>query len=165
MKNDISSIQKNKQKYFFESEESFMDKTHSWKQFLVINSLIFGLFLGSGNLIFPVHLGQLSGHNLLNAGVGFVVSGALFPLLAILAVTVTNSDGLYHLAKPTGIWYAGLFLILVHLTIGPFSVLHVPQPLLLKWQQNLLFQKNLRQLICLFSLLFSSYSYFFNYSP
>ncbi|MGH1865465.1 branched-chain amino acid transport system II carrier protein [Enterococcus durans] len=95
-------------------------KTYSWKQLLVVSSLIFGMFFGSGNLIFPVHLGQLAGQNWLNASVGFAISGALFPLLAILAVVVTNSDGLYDLAKPVGKWYAALFLVLVHLTIGPF---------------------------------------------
>ncbi|EGP5615662.1 TPA: branched-chain amino acid transport system II carrier protein [Enterococcus faecium] len=95
-------------------------KTYSWKQLLMVSSLIFGMFFGSGNLIFPVHLGQMAGANWVSAGVGFAISGALFPLLAILAVVVTKSDGLYDLAKPVGKWYAALFLILVHLTIGPF---------------------------------------------
>ncbi|WP_122645829.1 branched-chain amino acid transport system II carrier protein [Enterococcus mediterraneensis] len=95
-------------------------KSYSWKQLLVVSSLIFGMFFGSGNLIFPVHLGQMAGSNWLSAGVGFAISGALFPLLAILAVVVTKSDGLYDLAKPVGKWYAALFLVLVHLTIGPF---------------------------------------------
>ncbi|MGV7529759.1 branched-chain amino acid transport system II carrier protein, partial [Mycobacterium kansasii] len=51
---------------------------------------------------------------------GFAVSGSLFPLLAILAVVVTKSDGLYDLAKPVGRHYAAFFLVMVHLTIGPF---------------------------------------------
>ena len=101
-------------------------KTYSWKQLLMVSSLIFGMFFGSGNLIFPVHLGQMAGSNWISAGVGFAISGALFPLLAILAVVVTKSDGLYDLAKPVGKWYAALFLILVHLTIGPFlSLIHI----------------------------------------
>ena len=68
-------------------------KTYSWKQLLVVSSLIFGMFFGSGNLIFPVHLGQLAGQNWWNASAGFAISAALFPLLAILAVVVTNSEG------------------------------------------------------------------------
>ncbi|HAQ7619150.1 TPA: branched-chain amino acid transport system II carrier protein, partial [Enterococcus faecium] len=67
-------------------------KTYSWKQLLMVSSLIFGMFFGSGNLIFPVHLGQMAGANWVSAGVGFAISGALFPLLAILAVVVTKSD-------------------------------------------------------------------------
>lgn len=38
-------------------------KTYSWKQLLMVSSLIFGMFFGSGNLIFPVHLGQMAGTN------------------------------------------------------------------------------------------------------
>ena len=66
------------------------NKTYSWKQLLMVSSLIFGMFFGSGNLIFPVHLGQMAGTNWVSAGVGFAISGALFPLLAILAVVVTK---------------------------------------------------------------------------
>ncbi|MQS77411.1 branched-chain amino acid transport system II carrier protein, partial [Lactobacillus halodurans] len=86
---------------------------------LVVSSLIFGMFFGSGNLIFPVHLGQLAGSNWFSAAFGFAISGSLFPLLAIMAVVVTKSDGLYDLARPVGKFYAALFLVLVHLTIGP----------------------------------------------
>ncbi len=95
-------------------------KKISWKQLFVLSSLIFGMFFGSGNLIFPVHLGQLAGNHWFVAALGFAISGALFPFLAILAVVVTKSDGLYDLARPVGKKYAAVFLILVHLTIGPF---------------------------------------------
>ena len=37
------------------------------KQYLIIASLIFGMFFGAGNLIFPVHLGQMAGKNWLFA--------------------------------------------------------------------------------------------------
>lgn len=93
---------------------------HNVWQLLVVSSLIFGMFFGSGNLIFPVHLGQMAGSHWFTAALGFAVSGSLFPLLAILAVVVTKSDGLYDLAKPVSRHYAALFLVLVHLTIGPF---------------------------------------------
>ena len=89
-------------------------------QLLMVSSMIFGMFFGAGNLIFPVHLGQMAGGNWSMAGLGFIISGGLLPLLAILAVVVTKSDGIYDLAKPVGSWYAGFFLVLVHLTIGPF---------------------------------------------
>lgn len=66
---------------------------HKVWHLLIVSSLIFGMFFGSGNLIFPIHLGQLSGNNWFPAALGFAVSGSLFPLLAILAVVVTKSDG------------------------------------------------------------------------
>ena len=36
---------------------------HNFWQLLVVSSLIFGMFFGSGNLIFPVHLGQMAGQH------------------------------------------------------------------------------------------------------
>lgn len=43
----------------------------TWKEYLVVASLLFGLFFGAGNLIFPLHLGQLAGGHWVPATVGF----------------------------------------------------------------------------------------------
>lgn len=90
------------------------------KKTLVIASLIFGMLFGAGNLIFPVHLGQLSGSKWLLASGGFITSGVLLPLLALLAISITRSDGIYDLARPISPRYAAIFLIFVHAAIGPF---------------------------------------------
>ncbi len=49
-----------------------MDRTHEKKlrlvDYLVVASMLFGLFFGAGNLIFPLHLGQLAGKNWAIAG-------------------------------------------------------------------------------------------------
>lgn len=91
----------------------------SIRETLVIASLIFGVLFGAGNLIFPVHLGQLAGGNWLAASSGFLISGVLLPLMALLAISITRSDGIYDLARPNGHWYALIFLILVQATLGP----------------------------------------------
>ena len=52
---------------------------------LLIGSLIFGMLFGAGNLIFPVHLGQMAGAHWLSAAGGFLMSGVLLPLMALLA--------------------------------------------------------------------------------
>lgn len=78
------------------------------------------MLFGAGNLIFPVHLGQLSGAKWLSASSGFIVSGVLLPFMALLAISITRSDGIYDLARPIGTKYASIFLILVHAAIGPF---------------------------------------------
>lgn len=90
------------------------------KTYLVIGSLIFGMIFGAGNLVFPVHLGQLAGKNWLPAAAGFILSGVLLPLFALLAISITRSRGLFELALPVGPWFALIFLLLVHATIGPF---------------------------------------------
>lgn len=89
------------------------------RTYLVIGSLVFGMLFGAGNLVFPVHLGQLAGAHWGPAAAGFIASGVLLPLLAMLALSVTQSRGLFDLARPVGDWFALVFLILVHATIGP----------------------------------------------
>lgn len=94
-------------------------KKASIRQSMIIASLIFGMLFGAGNLIFPVHLGQLAGSNWLIASSGFLFSGVLLPLMALLAISITRSNGIYDLALPNGRYYALIFLILVHATLGP----------------------------------------------
>lgn len=91
----------------------------TFRNALLIGSLIFGMLFGAGNLIFPVHLGQMAGAHWLSAAGGFWMSGVLLPLMALLAISITRSNGIYDLARPNGAWYALIFLILVHATLGP----------------------------------------------
>lgn len=93
----------------------------SIRKILLIASLFFGMLFGAGNLIFPVHLGQMAGQNWLVSGLGFLASGVLLPLLALFALSITKSNGLFELARPTGKFFASALLILIHLTIGPFA--------------------------------------------
>ena len=89
------------------------------KTYLVIGSLIFGMLFGAGNLIFPVHLGQLAGNQWIVATGGFLLSGVLLPLFALLAISITHANGLYELALPNGKRFALIFLVLVQIIIGP----------------------------------------------
>lgn len=91
----------------------------TWKDYLVVVSLLFGLFFGAGNLIFPLHLGQLAGANWGTASVGFLITGVLLPLLSVLAVAITHADGVYDIGKPLGAGFAVVFMVLIHATIGP----------------------------------------------
>ncbi len=95
------------------------DSKMTIRKSFIIASLIFGMLFGAGNLIFPVHLGQLAGGHWLAASSGFLVSGVLIPLMALLAISITRSNGIYDLARPNGHHYALIFLILIHATLGP----------------------------------------------
>ncbi|WP_283679576.1 branched-chain amino acid transport system II carrier protein [Lentilactobacillus sp. Marseille-Q4993] len=91
----------------------------AFKNYLFIGSMLFGMFFGAGNLIFPIHLGQMAGSHWFTASLGFLLTGTLLPLLAIIAISVTRSNGIYDLAKPIGKKYATFFMILVCATLGP----------------------------------------------
>ena len=90
-----------------------------WQRVLVAGTL-FGMFFGAGNLIFPVHLGQCAGSNVVIAMIGFIISAVCIPILAVAAIGNTHSDGLQALASKVGKGYGYGFTCLLYLTIGPF---------------------------------------------
>lgn len=69
------------------------------RDYFVVSSMLFGLFFGAGNLIFPLHLGQLAGQNWVPAALGFLVTGVLLPLLSVLAISITRSEGVYDVGQ------------------------------------------------------------------
>ena len=89
------------------------------KEYLVVSSLLFGLFFGAGNLIFPLHLGQLAGGHWVLATVGFLLTGVLLPLLSVMAIAVTRAEGVFDVGRPLGVGFALVFMVLIHATIGP----------------------------------------------
>lgn len=88
------------------------------KQYIILASLLFGMFFGAGNLIFPIHLGQMSGQNWGPAAIGFLLSAICLPLLSILAISMTESNSMYDLALPAGKKFSLAFLILTHASLG-----------------------------------------------
>lgn len=96
-----------------------MDEKLAIKQYVYIGSMLFGLFFGAGNLIFPVHMGQLAGNAMVPATVGFIITGVGLPFLGILAMGISNSTGLMDMASKVHPVYAKFFTILLYLTIGP----------------------------------------------
>ncbi|CAK1230147.1 branched-chain amino acid transport system II carrier protein [Fructobacillus fructosus] len=91
----------------------------SKRQLLLITSLIFGLFFGAGNLIFPVQLGQLAGGHVWPAISGFLLTGALLPFLAMLGMALTKSTSVFDIAKPVAPWFATIMVVAIHFSLGP----------------------------------------------
>lgn len=94
-------------------------KQLSLHQRLLVAATLFGMFFGAGNLIFPVHLGQLAGRNLLPAIAGFIITAVGIPILGVAAIGNTHSDGLQALSAKVGKRYSYFFTCLLYLTIGP----------------------------------------------
>lgn len=92
----------------------------SFKQKILVAGTLFGMFFGAGNLIFPVHLGQLAGSSVIPAMIGFIVTAVGIPILGVAAIGNTHSDGLQSLASKVGKGYGYVFTCLLYLTIGPF---------------------------------------------
>lgn len=91
----------------------------SLKQKILVAGTLFGMFFGAGNLIFPVHLGQLAGSNVIPAMIGFIITAVGIPVLGVAAIGITHSNGLQDLAGKVGPRYSYFFTCLLYLTIGP----------------------------------------------
>ena len=96
-----------------------MKQTLSLSQYILVGSMLFGMFFGAGNLIFPVHLGQEAGANVVPANIGFMLTAIGLPFLGIIAMGVSRSKGLFDLAGRINTTYAHFITILLYLSIGP----------------------------------------------
>ena len=90
-----------------------MDRKLSLKEYIILASMLFGLFFGAGNLIFPVSMGQQAGANLWPAIVGFCLTGVGLPLLGIAAMGISRSEGLFDMCSRVGRPYRYFFTCLL----------------------------------------------------
>lgn len=97
-----------------------MKKSLSRSEYVYIASMLFGMFFGAGNLIFPVYMGQMAGRNMWPALIGFIITGVGLPLLGVAALGISRSSGLFELSSHIGRPYGYFFTCALYLTIGPF---------------------------------------------
>lgn len=86
-------------------------------QFLQLSIMLFGLFFGAGNLIFPPLLGNDAGSVTFISLIAFCVTAVIFPVLGAIVVGKTN--GLSNLAKRVGPVFSVVFTTAIYLSIGP----------------------------------------------
>ena len=89
----------------------------SKEKMVVISFMLFSLFFGAGNLIFPPFLGQNAGNHTPLAILGFLVTAVLLPVLGVLVVA--KYDGLDCLSRQAGKTFSLVFTFLIYLSIGP----------------------------------------------
>ena len=89
------------------------------KDLLTLGFMMFSVFFGAGNLIFPPALGQAAGTNTLSAMLGFMTTGVGLPLLGIMAIALAGGEYVQLLKRRTFPWFATALLIILYLIIGP----------------------------------------------
>ena len=87
------------------------------RNMVLISFMLFSLFFGAGNLIFPPFLGQNAGSNTLPAMLGFLATAVILPVLGV--VVVARFDGLDRLGQQVGKRFSLVFTVLIYLSIGP----------------------------------------------
>ncbi|MBF6979325.1 branched-chain amino acid transport system II carrier protein [Aerococcaceae bacterium zg-BR22] len=89
----------------------------SRSQFLQVSIMLFGLFFGAGNLIFPPLLGNQAGSMTMIALLSFAITAVVFPVAG--AIVVGKTEGLSHLANRVGPLFSLIFTTAIYVSIGP----------------------------------------------
>ena len=76
------------------------------KENIFIGSMLFGLFFGAGNIIFPIHLGQTAGSNVFIANLGFLITAIGLPFLGIIAIGMSKTNGIFEITSRVSKTYA-----------------------------------------------------------
>lgn len=99
-----------------------MKKSLKFSEVLSIGLMLFAVFFGAGNVIFPPLLGQEAGSSVWSAVAGFIVADVGLSLVTIIAIT--RSGGSFDdLANKVNPKFAKLISIIIYLTIGPLCVI------------------------------------------
>lgn len=141
-------------------------KKLTFRQLLVVASMLFGMFFGAGNLIFPASMGQLAGRNLWLASVGFLITGVGLPLLGVAALGISREEGLLELSNRVSKGYGLFFTCLLYLTIGPFFA--IPSCATVSYTvgiQRMLPETGQNLALAVFSLVFFGAVLFFSLRP
>ena len=91
-----------------------------FRELIFVASMLFGMFFGAGNLIFPASMGQLAGSNMWQAAAGFLITGVGLPLLGVAALGISREESLLELSSRVGKRYGLFFTCALYLAIGPF---------------------------------------------
>ena len=96
-----------------------MKRSLTIKESVALTSMLFGMFFGAGNLIFPAMLGINAGSSIWSAFLGVFVTAVGIPMLAVVALGISRSEGVVELSGRVSKGYSLFFCTLLYLTIGP----------------------------------------------
>jgi branched-chain amino acid:cation transporter, LIVCS family len=94
------------------------------KNWLVVSTgfALFSMFFGSGNLVFPLTVGQESGGHVLLAGLGILLTGVLVPFLGVFGMMLYKGN-FQKFFQSFGSRGTFIFSFLALSLMGPFGVL------------------------------------------
>ena len=95
-----------------------MKEKLSFTQLISLSLMLFALFFGAGNMIFPPAMGLSAGSHVWTALAGYIVTDVGLPLLAITAVVFANRS-LTTMVGRAGKKFSAFFIVLIYLLIGP----------------------------------------------
>lgn len=143
-----------------------MKRDLTLKETVVITSMLFGMFFGAGNLIFPAKVGLDAGSNMWSAFAGVFITAVGIPMLAVVGLGLSRSEGVVELSQRVSRKYSLFFCTLLYLTIGPlFAIPRCASTAFSVGAVNLLPQEGDRLYLALFSLVFFAVVLYFSLKP
>ena len=89
------------------------------KEMLSVGYMVFSIFFGAGNLIFPPLLAQNAGTNYPMAVIGFLTTGIGLPLLGLIAIVKVSGKYTELVEQKVHPWFRIITFGLLYLAIGP----------------------------------------------
>ncbi len=93
----------------------------SGKQQLFLSFMLFSMFFGAGNLIFPAFLGRAAGADVWVGMLGFILSAVGLPILGVAAVA--GIGGLDALGERISTSFSLIFMFIIYISIGPLMAI------------------------------------------
>ncbi|EMN4128483.1 MULTISPECIES: branched-chain amino acid transport system II carrier protein [Providencia] len=88
----------------------------STKDMVILGMMVFALFLGAGNIIFPPMAGYQSGTDWLSTSLGFIITGVILPFMTLVTVAVKGRGERLSVDLPK--WVAVIFWVALYLIVG-----------------------------------------------
>ena len=143
-----------------------MKRNLTTKETITITSMLFGMFFGAGNLIFPAMLGVQAGSNFWSAFAGVFITAVGIPMLAVVALGISRSEGVVELAGKVSRKYSLFFCTLLYLTIGPlFAIPRCASTSFTVGAVNLLPEGSETMYLAIFSAIFFAIVLLFSLKP
>lgn len=89
------------------------------KQVIISGLMLFSLFFGAGNLIFPPMLGHTAGQNMWIGMLGFALTGILLPFITVIVVAFYD-EGVESVGNRIHPWFGFIFAVVIYMSIGAF---------------------------------------------
>lgn len=136
----------------------------SRKKVLFSGFMLFSLFFGAGNLIFPPFLGMESGSHFIAAISGFILTAVFLPFLTIISVSLSN-NGLLSIGQRVHPMFGLAFAIVIYLSIGAFY--GIPRAANVAYELGFMqvYPVDGRLPLLVFSVIFFGFTYFLSINP
>ena len=83
------------------------------KKTFIAGLALFSMFFGAGNLILPPYIGNISGESWILVTLGFLFSGVVIPILAVMAHGKLQGT-MYDFGKKVSPWFSILFCLIIY---------------------------------------------------